>query len=178
MKRKTNTGSGVYQYLQASGVLDSRDNAAIVAKRKEYWREVKRKWKLQKKQSSTEFVLYFNDAELQEITKAAKAHGISKTRYCRNAVMSYTHKRYLVQSPAAINHIAQLLSLNYAALQDISNGQSPTISGTVLLEKMAQLEQQVRSALIHPKDIEQVISEAVRENSEYKTTLLQVLQNL
>ena len=178
MKRKANTGSGVYNYLQSSGVLDTGDAAEIANKRKEYWRDVKKKWKQQKKQTSAEFVLYFNDAELLEISKAAQAHGISKTRYCRNAVLAYTHTRYLVPSAAAINHLVQLLSLNYAALQDIAKDQFQTSSSTVLLEKMSQLELQVRSALIHPRSLEQAIVDALRERPEYRLTILQLLQNL
>ena len=168
----------MYHYLQSSGVLDTGDAADIANKRKEYWREVKKKWKQQKKQTSAEFVLYFNDVELLEIAKAAQAHGMSKTRYCRNAVLAYTRKRYLVPGAAAINHLVQLLSLNYAALQDIAKDKFQTSSSTALLEKMTQLELQVRSALIHPRSLEEVIADAIRERPEYRTTILQLLQNL
>ena len=93
-------------------------------------------------------------------------------------MLAYTHKRYLVPSAAAINHLVQLLSLNYAALQDIAKDQFQTSSSTVLLEKMSQLELQVRSALIHPRSLEQAIVDALRERPEYRLTILQLLQNL
>ncbi len=148
-KHKTNTASGVYQYLEASGVLDTGSSEDIAEKRKEYWRERKRISKREKRKRETEFKIYFTDAELLDISKAAKSHGVSKTRYIKQAALAYTYKRFLIPNQASVNHITQLLALNYAILQEAVEEKQPNIAAA-LLQKMAYLEERVLTALCSP----------------------------
>lgn len=152
MKRKANTASGVYQYLELSGVLDTGSSEDIAEKRKEYWRERKRIWKQEKRKKETEFKIYLTDAELQVIAKGAKQSNISRTNYIKRAAIAYANKQYLVPDQVAVNQISQLLSLNYSFLQELAESIPAHIADT-LLKQITRLEQKVLTALCNPKEI-------------------------
>jgi hypothetical protein len=150
MSRKQNT-SGVWKFLEMSGVLDAGSNEDIANKRKEYWNLRKRMSKQEKRRKETEFKIYLNDDELQVLSKAAKKLSLSRTRYIKQAAMAYTNKEYLTLDQAAINHIRQLLSLNYFSLQELSENASSDVAN-VILQRMADLEEQILTALNNPQE--------------------------
>lgn len=151
-KRKTNTGSGVYQYLEASGVLDAGSSEDIAKMRKKYWNERKRISKQEKRKRETEFKIYVTDKELEDIARFAKIHHMSCTNYIKKAAIAYTHKRFLIINQASVNHITQLLSLNYSLLQDMLDG-AQTDTANSVLQTMTLLEQEVLAALYTPKEV-------------------------
>jgi len=152
MKRKADTDCGVYRYLEMSGVLDTGTGEEIAEKRKEYWRERKRLWKQEKRRKETEFRIYLAEDELEVIGKAAKAQGMSRTRYLKDAALAYADKKFLVVNRESVNHIRQLLALNYSLLQDISETLPERVSDT-LLRQMERLEEEVHGALLKPMEI-------------------------
>ena len=157
-KRKTNTATGVYQYLEISGVLDAGSSEDIALKRKEYWNERKRISQQAKRQKETEFKIFFTDKEQQDIAKAAKAHSMSRTRYIKEAALAYTSKQFLIINQASVNHIGQLLALNYSFLQEIVDS-TQMGNADIILQKMICLEQVVLAALCNPPIISTNISE-------------------
>lgn len=149
MSRNQNM-SGVWKFLEMSGVLDTGSEEEISKKRLEYWNMRKRISKQEKHKSETEFKIYLNSIELPIIAKSAKAHKMSRTRFIKQAALAYTTKQYIVPDQAAINHITQLLALNYSLLQEISETM-PFCKSDVILEQISALKKQVIDALCNPE---------------------------
>lgn len=150
---RTQHMAGVWKFLEMSGVLDTGSEMDVAQKRREYWNMRKRLSKQEKRKKETEFKIYFTDQELSTIAIAAKVHGISRTRYIKQAALAYTAKRHLVLDRAALNHITQLLSLNSAYLQEVAE-LMPSDAADVLLKRMASLERQVLTSLFDPTENE------------------------
>ena len=149
MNRKKDKSSGVYKYLELSGVLDTGTSEDIERKRVEYWNIIKRKYKQEKRKTETEFKIYFTDTELQSINRASKFHRMSRTKYIKQATLAYANQKFLVPDQAAVNHITQLLSLNYSILQELTE-KVPFNLANELLRQMAGMEYQVLNALTAP----------------------------
>lgn len=162
MKRKANTGSGVYQYLEASGVLDTGSGDDIAKMRKKYWREYKRLWKQERRMKQTEFKIYFTSKELLAIAAGAKKHTTSRTNYIKQAALAYTAKQYLVPDIVAVTHIRRLLELNLVAIDElISQSHLASNTSSIVMQKMASLEQKVLDALCNPQTVSNTSKMAV-----------------
>ena len=109
----------------------------------------KRISKQEKRKKETEFKICFSDTELATIAKAAKISGLSRTRYIHEAAIALAGNTGLIPDRAALNHIIQLLALNYALLQEMADaGTLPGIED--ITEQMANLERKVLTALTAP----------------------------
>ena len=177
MSQKNKQGSGVYQYLELSGVLDTGTAEAIAQKRKEYWNMVKRKWKQEKRVRETEFKVYLTDAELQNIAKGARQHHMSRTTYIKQAAWAYTAKKYLVVNEQTANAIYQMLSFNFSAITElIEDDRVARDTGRKLIQHMTQMQQCILDHLTNPETLEAAICAAITEDPAYKTTLIAMLE--
>jgi hypothetical protein len=149
MSRKQNM-SGVWKFLEMSGVLDTGSEIDIEKKRKEYWNARKRMSKQEKRKQETEFEIYLNRVELLTIASAAMENNMSRTRYIKQAALAYANRQYILPDKAEVNHIKQLLALNYSLLQEMAETMPFDLADT-LLQQMGYLEQQVTTALCNPK---------------------------
>lgn len=154
MKRKINSKSSVYSYLKLSGVLDKGTHNDIQEKRKEYWREYKRKWRNQKRKNDTEITISFSAEELHELTTEAKRHKVSRTKFIKQACFAYINNRYIVPDIAEVRKISQLLSMTYNSIQEsIELNKIEFKNGKEILERVYNLEREILPALFNPKSI-------------------------
>ncbi len=174
MKHTKNHMSSVYQYLESCGVLETGDADRIAQCRKKYWREQKKKWK--KEREGKMFELFFNLDELGDISKAAKAYKVSCTKYIKQSCLFHTYNRPYIPDQVTLNHILQLLKLNYSAVQRIQNARSGE-ANEALLQHMENIEQEIIGLLYSQRSIEEWLSSYLRNNPERKTELMQLFQN-
>lgn len=168
MKRKPKAGSGIWQYLADTNVLDGPPEL-IEAARKEYWRRYKNEWRRSKRVS---FTVSLTNAEAKELAAAARAHRNSPTRFIKQALLAYMRSAYIVPNVEATQTIQILLSKNYCVLQDILDDRSGSVhTAEQLLLYFTALEQQILEQLLRPHTIEWHIAKAIEEHPEYKSRL-------
>jgi hypothetical protein len=92
MKRR----SSIYQYLSSSGILDHGSDEQIKNARREYWREYGRKWRKKKRNKEQEITISLKSEELILLTREAKRHKISRTRFLKDSSLAYMSKTFVV----------------------------------------------------------------------------------
>lgn len=140
--------SGIYSYLEKSGVLETGTPEEIAACRKEYWSMVKREWMRHKRSQETEFKVYFSAAELKVITVGAKRYKLSKTRYIQQAALADAKQERLLPNIEILTHVRQLLELLYASIQELSEAGelTPEIEDT-LRKTVAHIEHEIHNTI-------------------------------
>src|ERR1019366_2635342 len=160
MKRATK--KGIYDYLDSIKILESGTDEDITLARKKYWREYKAAWRRNKRKNEKELTTSWAADELAELTKEARRHKISKTKFIKTSTLAYIDKRYIVPDQIEVRRIAQLLSITYNTIREMMDENALHLqTGKIILEKIFDLERQVLVSLHNPKTIEQLITEAV-----------------
>ncbi len=175
--RRVKTKSSLYQYLDSLKVLESGNEEAIQAARKEYWRKYKAIWRNQKRKAEKELTTSWDKNELKTLADAARKHKLSKTKFIKTSTLAYIDKRYVVPDVLEVRRIAQLLAVTYNTIQELNYENAlPLQTGKMILEKIFELERQVLVSLHNPKTVEQLMIEAINQNPDVKSTFYRILE--
>ena len=179
MKRKLKQSSGLFAYLDSTGVLATGNEEAIALARKEYWRNYKRMWRKEKRKKTKEIAITFSKEELKIITQFAKQHQGNRTALIKASVFGYLNKRYIIPAPETMNSIKQLLGMHYNIMEQFldENMLSQQI-GNELKQKILELERTVLVTLHNPKTLEQWIVDEVHKEPAMKIKLLNFINSL
>ena len=128
----------LYRYLLQKGVLSCSDEVIKEAKQ-QYRKEYKRKWKRSQLKQKPELRPNFTKAELQAITKAAKARGVTNTDFVRQAALSQAHKMEFIANKDALLTILQKVSMAAGIL--VANKEPTFVYGTELSEADTLLQE-------------------------------------
>lgn len=170
---------GIYEYLESIKVLESGTDEEITLSRKRYWRVYKAAWRRNRRKNEKELTTSWTADELTELTKEARMHKISKTRFIKTSTFAYIDKRYIVPDQIEVRRIAQLLSVTYNSIREMMDENALQLqTGKIILEKIFDLERQVLVSLHNPKTIEQLITEIVNKKPNIKTQLYHLLETL
>src|SRR5665213_878919 len=162
----------INDYLDSIKVLESGTDEEITLARKKYWREYKVTWRRKKRKEEKELTTSWTPDELIEITKEARRHKVSKTKFIKTCTLAYINKRYIVPDQIEVRRIAQLLSVTYNSILEMMDENTLQLqTGKIILEKISDLERQVLVSLHNPKTIEQLITETVNKNPQTKPRL-------
>lgn len=153
MKRSRTNKDALYKYL--TPLLEAGANeSTLVAARKQYIKEYKARWQREHRKANKQFTVSFSSDELTVIEKAAGYHHRSLTKFIKEAALAYCSNRFLVPDAAAVNHIRQLLTMNYCLLQQILEEHDHRhVSSEQLTKMVSSLEKQVLDALHNPKQV-------------------------
>ncbi|MCH8903018.1 MAG: hypothetical protein IIA45_03785 [Bacteroidetes bacterium] len=156
MKRRKYSG-GIWQYLDACGVLEHGSDADIKKAKREYRKLYKRQYQRTYRNNHPEYSISFTQDEESIISKAALNHHRSKTAYIKEASLAYTRKLYLVPNPDQLSKLEQLLSLIYQEVKTISqterNPFEEKSSFQGILRKIEQLELDISKIIRHPPEV-------------------------
>lgn len=110
MSKRSNTG--LWEYLEASGVLEKGTDEEIKAVKQSYRKEYLLLYKRKQRASKPEFTVNFNseDGEFARVSQAAKRHKMPITTFLRVAVMAYLEQTFIVPNVLQIAELEQLLS--------------------------------------------------------------------
>jgi len=171
-KRARNKNSGLYAYLDSIKVLETGTAVDIARAKKEYQRMYKANWRKEQRHAAKVFEIALIGDEITDVSKAAKLHGMSRTKFIKAACFGYMGKQFIVPDIHAVNLIRQLLAMNYTYLQSLfDESRIPFEMGKELLMRMGELENGVLAALINPKTLEQRITEELQGNASFKMWL-------
>lgn len=148
MKRKVKSSSGLYEYLEQQGVLQTNDAALITAAKKEYWTAYKRQWKKNRRKECKSFLVYFDTVEVKVIIKAAAKQHTSPTNFIKRAALASGSDKYS-SNPVLVGKIRELLALYFNTVHTMIDEEAiPTALGNFLLEQFAEVEIRIL-ALLH-----------------------------
>jgi len=179
MKRTAKKKIGIYQFLEASGILESGTDDAIKEARKQYWRTYKSTWRRTKRREEKELTTSWAADEVKTLSEAALIHKISKTQFIKQATLAYINKAYIVPDRDAVLRIVQLLAMTYNTVEELKDENAISVqTGTAILKKIGDLERDVRVALHSPKTLEQLIRDTLHTNPDKKARLFQLLETV
>ena len=179
MKRMLNSKSSIYSFLKSSGVLESGTPEEIKNVRHQYWKEYKRKWRIQKRNTYTEFTIYFDDEELNEITAEAKRHKLSRTKFIKKACFAYINNTFIVPDSKEVKRIAQQLSMTYNTIQNLIEENAIEFkSGKSIAESIYKLEREILPVLYNPKSLKVSIKEHILKNTKNKNSLVEFINSI
>jgi len=151
MKEKNRYGSGLYAYLEASGVLNG-STEAITSARKTYLNECKRRSIQSKRKREHNFSVWFTDAELKVVTEMASLCNLSKTRFIKQAALAQAQRKPISFSCESANEVKVALFLQYTIIQELfDRGQIPYEIGIVLLQNVESIERKCIPLFNQPK---------------------------
>lgn len=103
---------GMWEYLDAIGVLEHGTDAEIKAAKQAYRKKYFQQYKRNQRITKPEYVVNFSKStgELETVVKAAKRHKMSMTNFLRSAVLAYLHQTFLVPNREQVAQLEVLLS--------------------------------------------------------------------
>jgi len=109
MRKKPN--SGIWQYIDASGVLEHGTEAEIKEVKRQYRKKYLLEQKRRQRASRPEFAVAFSKekGELELIANAAKKHSMKIPGFIKASALAYIQQKFVVPDKQAISEIEQLL---------------------------------------------------------------------
>ena len=120
--RKPKPNSGIWNYLNAAGVLDGGSDEAIKRAKHNYRKSYLLKYKQRQRADKPECTVSFSkeNGEYERVLAAAKKHNLKITTFVRAATLSYMSQNYLVPNRVQIGKLEQLLSESLNEVQKIA----------------------------------------------------------
>jgi hypothetical protein len=179
MKRKVKSENSIYSYLQLSGVLEKGTHAEIQGVRQDYWKEYKRKWRVEKRRKEKEFTISFNPDELKVLTYESKKHKLSRTQFIKETTFAYINNSFIVPDILVVKRISQILAMTYNTVQDLFDANKLNFDlGRDLMESINRQEREILPLLHHPKTLEGYIKLHIAKDGRNKAQLLEFLNSL
>jgi hypothetical protein len=175
--RNSKRNSGIYAYLEASGVLETGTIEDIAAMRKQYYREYKKNWRKEKRIREREFTVSYSDTELKVVEAAATGKHKTVPRFIKEAALAYCRKHWLIDA-TTLFEIRELLLKTYTAIDALTDAKDRQVPVATLLEKIEALETGIHSKLHQSKSLEDWLTETVRSNPKSKEVLLQLIKSM
>jgi hypothetical protein len=139
MKRWYKKSSGVYTYLDASGLLENGSGEAIEQAKKQYWNNYKKRWKKEKQKTTKMVEVVFSMSEFRIITREAERHHTNPTSYIKRSALANSR---VIADPAFIGEFREQLIMHHNSLQALAeNNIMPLQVSCRLLEQMAGIEE-------------------------------------
>lgn len=181
-RRKNNK---LWEYLEASGVLQNGTEQEIALVRKEYKKKYIKSYMRQKRNASPEFVIDLSkkNGEYATVATAAKRHRKTITAFLKLSALAYLRQTYVVQDRERINNLELLLSECLNEIREITNSKDRLRfvwdSKIDIIEKrIEKLERELIRVLEHPQPLESVIKEAIQKDPSLKELLTQLISSL
>ncbi|MBK6545768.1 MAG: hypothetical protein IPG12_10925 [Saprospiraceae bacterium] len=178
-KRRLNSESNLYAFLNSSGILKSGTQEEIQKVKMEYWRQYKKNWRNNKRKQDKEIAVSFSKDEFKEITLEAKKHKLSRTQFIKQSCFAYINKSFIVLDIKEVRKISQLLSLTYNSIQElIEENKVEQKVGRALMDSIYKLEREILPVLYNPKSLEVFIKEHISKNPKGKPKLIEFINSL
>ena len=140
MKRKAKRGSGIYNFLESSGLLVHGTGVEIEQAKKLYWESKRKEAKKQKRQVYKSYAVFLDPKEQQMIRNKARKQQTSITGFIKMAAIAHCNNQ-MVTDKIAFGEIRELFALHFNTIQLLQEEQQvPEEIGEKLLQQLEQLE--------------------------------------
>lgn len=113
MKRK----SGLYDYLEQTGVLTNGTPERIANAKQTYWKAVRKAWRKKQREECKSYTIFLTPSEQTKLNKAVSTHNISATKFIKQAAMSKAMNTTGVDA-RTMGQIRQLFFVAYNRCKD------------------------------------------------------------
>lgn len=112
MSRKKKNKGAIWEYLEATGVLENGTEEEICSAKKAYRKDYFLQYKKSQRRQKPEFTINLSkkNGEYYRVKKAADSHKMTLTAFIRSAALSYLDNRYLVPNESQVALLEQILS--------------------------------------------------------------------
>lgn len=107
--RKIRQNTGIYKYLEETGVLERGIEEEIQQARKNYKKKYILSYKRKQRSQQKEFTVLLNKDEYKSMSAQAKNHHMTVVRFLKLAAIAYTNKKYIVPDREAVARIESTL---------------------------------------------------------------------
>ncbi len=176
---KLRKNSGLYQFLESKGVLD-QGKEKIDAAKKEYRRLYQSTYKKRYREKVCEHTVSFKPIEEKRISQLAREHGMKSAEYVRQSALAYAEKRYLVPRTESIVRVHQQVALMRTQIARVSekSGFFQRDKSESIEQLLFSLENEIRSSLLNPKDIEAAIKDFMQSHPEdFRNLMKKIMSN-
>jgi len=174
--------SGIWAYLDASGVLVNGTEEDIKNAKETYWKGYFTNHKRKQRASKPEFavILSKNNGEYSRISSAAKAHGRKIPVFLRLAALAYISKTYIVPDRLLIVGLEQLLSQCLNEIQIIVKQKEKYFWGKEqkfkdIEKRIEKLESEINEVFKQPYTVEELVIREINKKPELKGQLFTIL---
>jgi len=181
---KNAKNSGMWAYLDASGVLEKGTEEEIKAVKKAYRKQYLLNFKRKQRASKPEFSISLSkdNGEYSRILSAAKMHKTSIPSFLRIATLAYISKTYIVPDRLLVAKLEQLLSQCINEIQLIVHQKEKYFWGKEqkfkdIEKRIEKLEIEINEVFKHPPTIEELIIREINKKPEIKGQLLNILSS-
>ena len=144
MRSKCKPGSGLYLYLESTGVLNSENEKDIIDAKKKYWSLYRKTWKKNKRQQSKVYIVMFTFKEARMIDKKARNLGLTPVKLLKHLAVSENN----TAGPVVTGQIREKLILYSSDLETkIENTGITEIEKEALLSSALELEKSILAIL-------------------------------
>ena len=138
--------TGVYDYLQSSGILLTGTGEDIELAKKQYWHQKRREYKRNRYRKQKSFAIFLTNSEIQLIKKVSK-NECDVTNFIKQAAMSAVNNK-TANDRKFIGQIRKCLQLHYFSIQSICEERALDKEGRrQVLNMIASLEEQLLSLI-------------------------------
>ncbi len=104
--------SPLWEYLEASGVLEHGTDEEIKAVKREYRKKYLLQYKRTKRGGAKEYTVTLKkeSKELSIFMKSAKIHSLTVPEFIRQSALAYCEQKYLIPHPYQVAELEHLLS--------------------------------------------------------------------
>jgi hypothetical protein len=177
--------SGIWAFLDASGVLEKGTEDEIKAAKKEYRKQYLLNYKRKQRTSKPEFAVCFSkdNGEYSKILSAAKKHKSTIPAFLKLATHAYISKTYIVPDRLLIAKLEQLLSQCLNEIQLIVRQKEKYFWGKeekfkVIENRIAKLESELNELFYKPFTLEECIIREIHNNPEIKNQILSIISSI
>ena len=179
---KNGKNSGMWAYLDASGVLEKGTEADIKAAKKAYRKQYHLNYIRKIRASKPEFTVNLSkgNGEYSRILSAAKHHGRTVPTFLRLAVLAYINKTFIVPDRLMVAKLEQLLAQCLNEIQQIVRQKEKYFWGKEqkfkdIENRIDKLESEISEVLKQPPTIEEVVIREINKKPELKDQLLTII---
>jgi hypothetical protein len=179
--RRIQKGTGLWNYLEHTGVLATGDEAAIAEAKKTYLRIYDREIKRKKRQQKRIYTVSFTPKEVKDVQGKAKVGGYTIADYLKACVRADIENSYVVPYPHILREIEQLLATYLNTVKDIGNRDmkgwfSSNRNYMALEESIQQIERTVLEKFRYAQTLESIVEHTLQHNPYFITKLKALVQ--
>jgi len=178
------TKSGIWAYLDASGVLEKGTKEEIRAAKKEYRKKYLLNYKRKQRTKKPEFAVCLSkdDGEYSKILSESKKHKSTVPAFLKLATLAYISKTYIVPDRLLIAKLEQLLSQCLNEIQLIVRLKEKYFWGKeekfkVIENRIAKLESELNELFNKPFTLEEWVIQEINKNPEIKNQILSIISS-
>ncbi|NVN95462.1 MAG: hypothetical protein HXX18_09295 [Bacteroidetes bacterium] len=176
--------SGMWEYLDSTGVLEWGNDEAIKKAKKAYRKIYFTKQKRKQRAVKREFTIRFSkeNGEFIKIAHEAKQHNLKITEFLKSAVMAYINQTFVIPDHWQVAELELLLSQCLNEIQTIVKQKERysfdrEYKYELIEKRIEKLESEIHLVLKNPYTIEEIVIRGIEEKPSLKEQLLTILTN-